>query len=58
MMDILTALRNPGDLDRDALLDDAAEEIEQLRRELEASRNINDILRRLADKIALGPEED
>lgn len=58
MMDILTALRNPGDLDRDALLDDAAEEIEKLRLELAFSRQINAMLRRLGDQIELGPEED
>jgi hypothetical protein len=58
MTDILEALRDPGDLDRDALLDDAADAIEQLRAELAFSRQINAMLRRLGDRIDLGPEED
>ena len=58
MMDILEALADPGDLDRDALLEDAAQEIKQLRAELAFSRQINAMLRRLGDQIDLGPEED
>ena len=58
MMDILEALADPGDLDRDALLEDAAQEIKQLRAELAFSRQINALLRRLGDQIDLGPEPD
>ena len=57
-MDILEALENPGDLDRNVLLEDAAEEITLLRAELAFSRQINALLRRLGDQIDLGPEPD